>query len=140
MNTLALNWQTWDVFLDGNGNLAIGTGRNAVAQDVATSCRTWYGELWYDVTQGVHYELILGRLPPLQFIKAEMVREARRVPFVSSVLAFLTGPGPHRVVGGQLQVYDSLGNLITVVATTSLPGDAPWWSSAADEQASGGTT
>ncbi|MDE2426333.1 MAG: hypothetical protein KGO96_10555 [Elusimicrobia bacterium] len=139
MNTLLLD-SNWDIGTDELGNLAVATGPTAVAQDVACACRTWFGELWYDVTQGVHYELILGENPPFQFIKMELAREALRVPMVGSVLAFLTGPGPKRVVGGQMQVYDTLGNLIAVTATTDLPGDLPWWVNAADETASGGTT
>lgn len=62
MNTLLLDISTWDLTIDASGNIAMATGSYAIAQDVASSLRTFAGELWYDTSQGVPYfEDALGK-------------------------------------------------------------------------------
>jgi hypothetical protein len=139
MNSLLLDAQ-WDITTDVNNNLAIVSGGQAIAQDVACVCRTWLGELWYDVTQGVPYQVILNARPALQFLKNALAAAAATVPGVASIACFLTGPGPDRVVGGQIQITPQVNPTIVVVQTTNLAGDLPWWVNAADEQAVGADT
>ena len=121
----------WDLCLDAHGNIALAPNvRYAEAQDVASAVRTFRGEAWYDTTLGVPYfQQILGQLPSLQFMKAQFVAAAMTVPNIASVACFLTGPGPDRAVGGQLQIVDVDGYPVPVVSSPQL-GVAPWYVSA----------
>lgn len=135
MNTLHLSAPTteepsgWDLTLDAAGNLAVATGPYAIAQDVASALRLFLGELWYDTASGIPYiDQILGQRPPLQFLKAQFVAAAATVPGVTTVLCFLTGPGPNREIGGQIQVTDNTGRVTVIESTTILqPGVIPWY-------------
>lgn len=130
MNTLLLSTD-WDLSIDGAGNIAVAKGQYAIAQDVASAVRTFLGECWYDVSQGVPYfENILGYRPSLQFMKSRFIAAGMTVPGVASIVCFLTGPGTARMVGGQLQITDDGDNLL-LVETTQLQGVAPWYINAA---------
>ncbi len=119
----------WDLTLDASGNIAVATGRYAIAQDVASAVRTFQGEVWYDTAFGVPYwQQILGYLPSLQFMKSQFIAVGMTVPNVASIACFLTGPGPDRAVGGQLQIVDDDG-FPSVVFSPGL-GTAPWYVSA----------
>ena len=124
----------WDMCTDASGNIALApTVRYAEAQDVASAVRTFRGEVWYDTTLGVPYfQQILGHLPSLQFMKAQFIAAAMTVPNVASVRCFLTGPGPDRVVGGQLQIVDSDG-VATPIVVTGQMGVLPWYVSGIDD-------
>lgn len=117
MNTLQLSppdLETggWDLTLDSNGNIAIAIGASAIAQDVASACRTVLGEVWYDVTFGVPYfQEILGQLPPFAFLKQKLIAVGMTVPGVASISCFLTGP-VGRSVGGQMQITSADGTLV----------------------------
>ena len=54
ISTIALN-ASWDTYLDQNGNIAVNTQATAVAQDVASAIKLFYGELYFDTTQGIPY-------------------------------------------------------------------------------------
>lgn len=62
MKTLYLRHDTWDLALDTQGNIAIGTDVYQQAQDIASSCRVFYGDDYYNKTDGIPYlESILGK-------------------------------------------------------------------------------
>jgi hypothetical protein len=126
----------WDLTLDRSGNLAVATGKYAIAQDVASAVRLFLGELWYDTTQGVpYYEQVLGVWPPpsLEFLKTKLIAAGMSVPGVVSIACFLTGPGPAREVGGQLQITDNSGRLSVIESMTILQaGVPPWYINSAD--------
>ena len=62
MNTLFLLPTTWDLCLDANGNIAIGTQEYQQAQDIATSCRVFLGDDYYNKNDGIPYlESIMGQ-------------------------------------------------------------------------------
>jgi hypothetical protein len=111
VNTLLLD-TNWDIALDANGNIALASPPYAIAQDAASAVKTIAGECWYDTTLGVPYNRILGKTPPLQSVKAAFVKEALRVPDVTSAKCFLESIG-NRAISGQLQVTDATG--VTVV-------------------------
>ena len=46
MNTLYLDPQSWDLVLDAAGNIAMAKDPYAKAQDVASACRLFSGELY----------------------------------------------------------------------------------------------
>jgi hypothetical protein len=136
MDTLALT-SDWDLYVDLSGNIATATGRAALAQDVASAVRVFLGELWYDTAQGVPYfqrsiqeRSILGKPASYQFMKAKFVGAGLTVTGVASIRCFLMGPGPNRVIGGQLQITDVDG--ITAVLQTPQIGVLPFYVSAVD--------
>jgi len=109
MNTLLLDRSLWDLVLDANGDMAMASDPYAIAQDVASACRLFLGELWYDNRQGVPYfQQILGQRPPLSTIKAAIERAALTVPEVVSARC-LVASFTDRTVTGQVQVIDTTG-------------------------------
>ena len=85
LNTLLLDVGTWDLVIDSNGNIAVASPPYSVTQDVASACRTFLGECWYDDTQGVPYlQSILGKSPPISVFQAAIVAAAESVPGVAS--------------------------------------------------------
>lgn len=76
----------WDLQLDAMGNIATINGGLQTAQDVATSCRVWKGEVVYDTERGVPYkEEIFGQKPNLSLLQADYETEAKRIGGVASV-------------------------------------------------------
>jgi hypothetical protein len=111
-------------------------GGAALAQDVATAVRTLRGECWYDSTLGVPYfQAILGQRVSLSFLKQAFIAAGMIVPDVASIRCFLTGPGPGREIGGQLQIT-SVSGQISVAETGNLFGTLPWWVNAVSPEAS----
>lgn len=114
MNTLLLDPETWDLVIDAAGNIAMATQPYSIAQDVASACRLFSGELWYDTAKGVPYfEQILGKNPPLSLIKAEIVKAALTVPNVVSAQCFISA-FDGRSITGQVQVVDTFGTQTVV--------------------------
>jgi hypothetical protein len=110
MNTLALDLTTWDLFTDAYGNIAVASDPYSVAQDVASACQLFQGDYWYDVSLGVPYfQSILGQLPSLSFVKAQLVAAASTVPGCSNPVVYLTGLNAKRGLTGQVQFTDSNG-------------------------------
>lgn len=62
MKTIFLLPTTWDITLDSAGNLAVATDEYQQAQDIASSCRVFYGDDFYNKNDGIPYlESILGK-------------------------------------------------------------------------------
>lgn len=109
MNTLLLDRTTWDLCLDTSGNIAVASGPYALAQDVASACRLFLGELFYDTTKGIPYfGQVLGQPPSIPFLKAQLVAQALTVPGVVSAQCFISSI-VGRKVSGQIQFVDSSG-------------------------------
>lgn len=117
LSTLLLDQSAWDLVLDTSGNIALAAPPYASAQDVASAQRTFLGELWYDITQGIPYfQRLLGRLPPASIITQLMSNEAlARVPGVVTAQTIITAFDADGEVDGQTQFTDSEG-VTTVVA------------------------
>ena len=126
MNTLLLDVSTWDSTVDSFGNIAMATDPYSIAQDVASACRVFQGELWYGVTQGIPYfQQILGHFPPANFVKKQMEVTAETVPEVASAKCFLTS-FVNRKLGGQIQVTTQSG-LVVTAAFNEFQGVLPWY-------------
>lgn len=146
MDTIALDPNTWDLTLDATGkNMApAATGPYAIAQDVATACRTFLGECWYNTTLGVLYQpfppagpaaaAILGKPISPQFTKSQLTTQALRIPDVALVKIFLTGLPTSRILGGQIQIISADGSLAIAQAAAFV--NPPWWVNAASREAS----
>ena len=113
---MALDTATWDLAVDPYGNLATvgdatpgdltGPGYR-MAQDVACRCMSWLGEVYYDTTQGIRYDQVLGLAPNLVLVQSLYVNEALKVAPVAQAVANLTyAAGAQRRVTGQLVVSD----------------------------------
>ena len=62
MKTIFLNPRTWDLDLDTQGNIAIATDEYQQAQDIASSCRVFLGDDYYNKDDGIPYlEEIMGK-------------------------------------------------------------------------------
>lgn len=129
MKTLLLDQATWDLTKDASGNIAVADRPYAIAQDVASATRVFLGEIWYDTRLGVPYfEQILGKAPPLEFIKAQLAAPGLTVPNVVDVQVFITG-FVNRGLSGQLVITDDRG-LTAIVGFMSLD-ELPWYINAA---------
>ena len=114
MNTLLLDTDVWDLVLDAAGNIAVASDPYSVAQDVASACRTFLGECWYDTTIGIPYfQQILGHQPSVALVKAQLAAAAATVPGCTNPVVYLTG-FVDRSLTGQIQFTDSNGNQQTV--------------------------
>ena len=114
MQTLLLDLTTWDLVLDVSGNIAVASDPYSVAQDVASACRVFQGESWFDTTLGVPYfQSILGKLPSLNFIKTKIATQAALVPGCSNPVVYISSL-VKRVLKGQIQFTDSNGQLQVV--------------------------
>lgn len=62
MKTLFLHPEKWDLALDTQGNIAVATDTYQQAQDIASSCRVFLGDDYYNKGDGIPYlESILGK-------------------------------------------------------------------------------
>lgn len=110
MDTLLLDQATWDLCLDANGNIAVATGPYAMAQDVASACRLFKGELWYDTSKGVPYfGKFLSHAPAISLLKEELVIAAKTVPGVKAASVVIDSV-TDRNLTGQVQFVDQDGN------------------------------
>lgn len=130
MDTLLLDQKTWDLTLDAGGNIALATDPYSIAQSVASAVRTFLGEVWYDTALGVSYfQSILGFLPPLELLKAQLVAAALTVPEVTAAKVFISALKGRQLTGQiqvtyQLPAYSDLAqaaiigtNLITFIGS-----------------------
>lgn len=113
MNSLALS-EDWDLTLTPGGNLAVVSGAERIAQDVACYERTFYGEPWYAAEDGVPYLVNeLGSLPPAELVRERAVRRAMQVPGVAAATVELTEFGA-RTLHGRIRVTTDEGEDLNV--------------------------
>lgn len=61
--TLFLDPRTWDLALDTQGNIAVADQEYGQAQDIASSCRVFLGDDYYNKNDGIPYlESIMGKI------------------------------------------------------------------------------
>lgn len=126
MDTLLLD-SNWDLTINAQNDWATigdatpgdltGPGMR-LAQDVASRCQSWRGEVYYDTTQGIRYENILGFAPNVPMLNNAYSTEALNVPGCRTAIANLTFTGgASRNVSGVITVADVSGNSGTVQIT-----------------------
>jgi len=108
MNTLQLS-PTWDLMVDANGNLAVATGPQALAQDVASAISTFLGEAYFDTALGVPWAgTVFAQDYSPALVTSLLTQAALSVPGVVSAtvtdLAYKNG-----VVTGTCKFTDSTG-------------------------------
>jgi hypothetical protein len=93
-----------------NGELSFVNGREAIAQDVQMSLRTWLGETVYDTTAGVPWLQVIfkGKNPNLDSVKFILEQNVLRRPGVTGVELTLDFDRAARVlnVSGTLESID----------------------------------
>lgn len=110
-DTLLLDRANWDLCLDASGNIALAGEPYSLTQDVASECRVYLGECYYDTARGVPYPAaVLGQFQPVQVLKNELAIAASRVPGVTAPQVFLTDISA-RTVSGQVQFKQGVASL-----------------------------
>jgi len=85
MKTLQLG-PSWDLAVDGFGNVALAGDDASIAQDVAAAIQTFAGECWYDTALGLPYlESIFGQRPTTAFLKHKIEQAALTIQGVTGV-------------------------------------------------------
>lgn len=107
-STLLLDADTWDWVVDANGNWAVADEPYSQAQDASSAIRLKLRELYYDTTEGVPYDQILGVATNLPLLKASLVAAALSVPGIVKAVVFITSI-VDRTVRGQVQITNSNG-------------------------------
>jgi hypothetical protein len=114
-STLLLDRAAWDLAVDAQGNMAVASEPYSQIQDVASACRVFAGECYYDTTRGVpFFEQVFSGATPIAILKARLAAEAKTVPGVAAASVVLR-PIDRRTVTGQVQI--SLDNGTTEVVT-----------------------
>jgi len=125
MKTMLLNPQTWDLTLDVDGDIALASNPYSVAQDIASACALYLGELWYDTTQGIAYfQSYLGRPPAPSALKGSLVRAALTVSDVASAACFISS-FQSRLLRAQIQAKLTGGNVVVVPVRVTIAPPAP---------------
>jgi hypothetical protein len=98
-----------DLCLDSSGNIALASETYSLAQDAASAIATFLGECYYDTTLGIPYwQQDLGKNPPLELLRSQMVEQALLVPDVVAAQVFFSGI-VKRQLSGQVQVTNTAG-------------------------------
>lgn len=102
MRTLFLMPDSWDLALDSSGNIAVASSVYQQSQDVASACRTFLRDVYYDQETGIPYfENVLGQYGyPLALFKMNLEEAAMSVSGVVSANAQLKLTG--RVASGSV--------------------------------------
>lgn len=113
MDSLKLD-DNWDLALTVGGSLAIVSGAERVAQDVACYERTFYGEPYYAAEDGVPYlDNELAELPPEELVTTRANERALQVPNVLTANTSLT-EFSHRTLHGEITVTTDDGEVVNV--------------------------
>lgn len=110
--TLLLDVVAWDMCLDAKGNWAFALPPYAVIQSVASACKLFLGELYFDTSKGVPYFADVFGVPyPLALLKSDLVAAALTVPGVLAAVVYLDAIADRHVTG-QVQVETPFGTLL----------------------------
>lgn len=112
----------WDLSLDANGNIAVATAPDSVAQDMSSQCRQWQGEYIFNQGDGVPLATIVGETPSLALVKSDFATAAGQVPGASNAVCFISAV-TGRNLSGQVQATVTLadGTKFVVPASISAP-------------------
>ena len=113
--TVFLDPRTWDLTLDVNGNIAVATSTYQRAQDIASACRVFRGDIYFNQLDGIPYkESILGKNKyPLGLYHSELHRCAMSVDGVVSANIKLNQL-QNRVLTGIIEFTDIENNTASI--------------------------
>lgn len=113
-STIALDSKTWDLTVDGGGNLIVATDKHAIAQDVATACLTFKNEIVYRPELGVEWTEIAGHKVSKGFIADQLKKQAMTVAVIIDAVVYLDFDHITARLYGVIVCEDIYGNAITV--------------------------
>lgn len=115
MRTLFLLPSTWDLTLDVQGNIATATSTYQRAQDIASACRVFIKDMYYQQNEGIPYlESIMGRNSyPIGLYQSELHRAAMSVDGVVSANIKLNQLSDRKLTG-MIEFTDIENNTATV--------------------------
>jgi hypothetical protein len=109
MQTLELT-AAWDL-TSKDGNIAVLSDPDSQAQDAASQCMLYLGELWYDTSQGIpFFQQILGRFPSFTLLRAQYVSAALMVPGIDAAVCYFRS-FVDRLLQGQVQITNDEGQV-----------------------------
>lgn len=113
--TIALD-ENWDLTIDKNGNIATKTGSEAIAQDIASACATFLGEVYYNNKLGIPYQTeILGKAFSSAYLSGKLEAEARRIKPVTDAAASVFFDGATRKVSAKIMTQTGDGETQEVI-------------------------
>ena len=117
MTTLALDDANWDLTVDDGMNIAVASGGQDIAQDVASAVKLFQGELWYDTTQGAPwFENVLGQNYSLRVLQELVNSAALSVPGVVQARTTIDSV-TDRGITGRVEIIDTNGTLLNAQFT-----------------------
>lgn len=115
MSTLLLSLNDWDLLADAKGNIAMATDPYAKAQDVASACKLFLGEAWFDTSRGVPwFDDVLGHVPARGLMQALIEQAAITVPGVVAATCTIDEVA-NRQVTATVRFTDDAGRTNSVV-------------------------
>lgn len=115
MDTLLLDIIAWDLTIDASGNIAMASNPYSQIQDVASACRLFAGELWFDTTRGIPYLSQIFKVNyPFALLKDDLVSAALIVPGVTAATVYLDDVS-ERAITGQVQCETDDGPLLVAL-------------------------
>ena len=115
MSTLLLAVNDWDLIADAKGNIAVARDPYAKAQDVASACKLFLGECWFDTSKGVPwFDQVLGHAPPRGLMQALIEQAAVTVPGVVAARCTIDEVA-NRQVTATVRFTDDVGRTNQVV-------------------------
>lgn len=115
MSSLLLALNDWDVLADAKGNIAVATDPYAKAQDVASACKLFLAECWFDTSRGIPwFDDVLGHAPPRGLMQALIEQAALTVPGVVSAQCTIDEVA-NRQVTATVRFTDTSGRTASLV-------------------------
>ena len=114
-NTVALDADTHDLYLDSSGNMAFHTAfYNVVAQRIKCKLQTLQGEWYQNSDMGVPYlDAVFVKNPDLKVIRALLVSAISSVPGVTQITNLTLSLGTDRTLTVTFTVTCSDGSTAT---------------------------
>lgn len=107
---------SWDITLDGAGNIATTSGRYCDAQNVANAVRLFTNDAYLAQTKGVpHFSLDLGIKPALSEVRAVYRTTAMEVENIRDVTVHIEGLDTDtRSMTGRIEATRTNGDSVLV--------------------------
>lgn len=109
-STLLLDQSAWDLVLDSNRNIALAGPPYSLAQDVASSVRTFLGECYYNTKLGVPY----FDNSPASLLTQQISAQALTVPGVVTAQTVVTSFTSEGALAGYISFTDENDQTVVV--------------------------
>lgn len=115
MSTILLDISSWDAIADAKGNIAMATDPYAKAQDVASACKLFLSEAWFDTSRGIPwFDDVLGHVPARGLMQSLIEQAAITVPGVVAATCTIDEVA-NRQVTATVRFTDDAGRTNSVV-------------------------